>query len=578
MPSYSKLYRMIFGLAAVLPTASLAAQPDAGRLLNEQQQLMQPRLDSLPQEERQPSARPVPREAAGVTVLLKAVRFSGDVEVVGEERLQALVGDALGKELDFNGLQALADRVTDTLKGEGYFLAHAYLPKQYLTGGVVEIALLAGRLQTMNDAVVIQGRLRISPQRLKRIAQGAVSPGQALRQSDLERAVLLINDLPGISALSNIERGSEAGSVHLVVGANEGPLLSGEVGLDNFGNRYTGAWRGSARLNLNDPLRIGDQLSLSVVGATDFQIGQLSYGWPVNFSGLRGMLSYSTMKYTIGKDLADLDASGSSNIIGAGISYPFIRTRFLNLWGGVNYASKVLVDDAFGEHLRDKHIDVWNTRVSGDSYDRLGGGGLNNFSATLTTGDLDLSKVAADLALDQTSGAGTNGSYTKLGYSLARLQKLTGRLSLFGALNGQFADKNLDSSEKFILGGPLGVRAYPIGEGAGDEGWLGNIEVRYELPLVSALGNLQWIGFVDAGQIKLHDSPWHGSIITSSGDNSYTLSGIGMGLNVTKGTAYAVHFAWATTLGSNPGRSLTGMNSDGRSDDSRMWLYGVVRL
>ena len=124
----------------------------------------------------------------------------------------------------------------------------------------------------------------------------------------------------------------------------------------------------------------------------------------------------------------------------------------------------------------------------------------------------------------------------------------------------------------------MGVRAYPIGEGAGDQGWLGNLELRYELPVVSPLGNLQWIGFVDTGQIKLHDSPWPGSVTTFTGNNSYTLSGIGMGLNLTKGTAYAVHFAWATTLGGNPGRSLTGLNSDGRSDDSRIWLYGVVRL
>ena len=578
MPSYPKLYRMILGLAAALPAVGLAGPADAGRLLNEQQQLQRPRLERLPQEEQRPIARPAPREVGGVTVRLKAVRFSGDVGLVGEERLQSLVGDALGKELDFNGLQALADRVTDYLRSEGYFLAHAYLPKQYLTGGVVEIALLAGRLQTMDDAIIIQGRLRISPERLKSTAEGAVRPGQALRESDLERAVLLINDLPGISALSNIERGNEAGSVHLVVGAMEEPLFSGEIGLDNFGNRYTGAWRGTARLNLNDPLRIGDELSLSVVGSTDYQIGQLSYDWPVNFSGLRAILSYSSMRYTIGKELADLDASGSSSIIGAGVSYPFIRTRFLNLWVGVNYASKGLQDDAFGEHLRDRHINVWNTRLSGDSYDRLGGGGLNNFSATLTTGDLDLSRVPSDLALDQTSGARTNGSYAKLGFTLARLQKMTGRLSLFGALNGQVTDKNLDSSEKFILGGPVGVRAYPIGEGAGDQGFLANIELRYELPLVTALGNLQWIGFVDAGQIKLHNSPWPGSIPTISGDNSYTLSGIGMGLNVTKGAAYAVHFAWATKIGNNRGASLTGLDSDGRSDDSRMWLYGVVWL
>jgi hemolysin activation/secretion protein len=578
MPIYTMPYRWFLGLLAALPCVVNAVQPDAGQLLNEQQRLQQRQLEAFPQDPERHAAPPAPNDIHGVSVRIRAFRFSGDVGVVGEAQLQTLLRDAIGREFDFNGLQGLADRVSTYLKGKGYFLAYAYLPKQVLTSGVIEIALLAGRLESSDKAVDIQGRLRISPQRLELIAESAVKPGEVVRQKDLERAVLLINDVPGVSALSNVERGSEPGTVHLVVDATEGPLLSGEVGLDNHGNRYTGQWRGNAQLNVNDPLRIGDRLLLSLVASDGMQLEQFSYDWPVNFRGLRASVSYGDMDYTIGKDLSSLNASGTTSVAGGGISYPIIRSRSFNLWSYVNYASKALRDDAFGEAVRNKHINAWSAVLSGDSNDRLGGGGLNNFYAALTSGNLDLSKVVDDLALDQASGARTEGQYEKLDYSLARLQRISDRLSLFAALNGQHASKNLDSSEKFILGGPSGVRAYPIGEGAGDQGFVANIELRYDLPMLSALGHWQWVGFIDTGRISLHKSPWPGSIDTISGDNSYKLSGVGMGFNLTQARSYAVRTAWATKIGSNRGRSSANLNSDGLSDDSQFWLYGVLWL
>jgi hemolysin activation/secretion protein len=56
---------------------------------------------------------------------------------------------------------------------------------------------------------------------------------------------------------------------------------------------------------------------------------------------------------------------------------------------------------------------------------------------------------------------------------------LPGGFTLYASFSGQRASKNLDSSEEFFLGGPNGVRAYPQGEGAGDEGWLSRLELRH---------------------------------------------------------------------------------------------------
>ncbi|MFC0708151.1 ShlB/FhaC/HecB family hemolysin secretion/activation protein [Azorhizophilus paspali] len=77
--------------------------------------------------------------------------------------------------------------------------------------------------------------------------------------------------------------------------------------------------------------------------------------------------------------------------------------------------------------------------------------------------------------------ARTQGSFNKWNPAILRLQRLTEGLSFYIHLQAQLSDGNLDSAEKFWLGGPYGVHAYPQGEATGDHGWLANIELRYAL-------------------------------------------------------------------------------------------------
>src|SRR5262249_33663018 len=108
----------------------------------------------------------------------------------------------------------------------------------------------------------------------------------------------------------------------------------------------------------------------------------------------------------------------------------------------------------------DKKAKVATLAGNGDFRDLVGGGGLSNYSAGVSFGRLNLDGNATDRAFDDAT-ARTHGEYTKGAYSLARQQRLGEAWSLYGAMSGQFASRNLDSSEKFMLGGPFGVRAYP---------------------------------------------------------------------------------------------------------------------
>lgn len=568
-------------LLAAFPLTVLAQQaPDAGQLLQEQRRSGPGLPDRLPGVETEPAVRPALSETGGARVTLKTIRFSGIEGLASEAELQALLADALGRALDYGQLQQLAERVTLHLKSKGWFLARAYLPQQDVTDGTLEIAVVRGRIEGGADGqgLRMETKLtRLDPKRVRETVKRALfaDGDDGVHALKLERALLLLNDLPGTSARATVEKGDTPGSTRVAVEVEEGPQVSGVVAADNYGNRYTGSERLTGQLALNNPLGEGDQLTVNAVTARHLNLGSLGYSIPIGYNGLRASVNYTSLSYRIGEELASNDSRGTAQTTSMMLGYPFIRQRDLNLRGQAGFEYKNLRDETLGQVQKDRRIKNFVAGLSGDSYDQLGGGGLSNFSLLATHGDADLSRVASDVSGD--ASARTAGSFSKLNYGVARLQKLTERYSLYGSLSGQIASRNLVSSEKFILGGPNGVRAYPSSEGSGDEGSIATVEIRYDLAERVAMGNVQLIGFVDAGYVTLNKSPWSGSAGNASNSNRYGLAGTGLGVNYTRLGMYSVRAMWATKLGSNPGRaSVTHYDADGKGDTSRFWLQALV--
>ena len=99
--------------------------PDAGALLNQQQQQDRPQTrpqNDVPLVDTPP---PVARGEAGFRARIDRVRFSGAEGLLDDATLQAAVAGALGRSLNFAQLQALAQRVSATLQAHGYLLALA---------------------------------------------------------------------------------------------------------------------------------------------------------------------------------------------------------------------------------------------------------------------------------------------------------------------------------------------------------------------------------------------------------------------------------------------------------------------
>ena len=530
------------------PAAQAQVPPDAGQTL----QQLQPPI-AAPRES-QPLKIQAPLDSApiapgGAAVILNAVKLSGN-SVFSEETLRAALGDVTGKTFDLAGLRGLAQRITDVYQAGGYPFARAILPPQDLANGDLRIEVIEGRY----GVVQAQGDDTGLARQATAFLDGLL-PGSVIASAPLERAALLLDDLPGIQTSATMRPGTQAGTGDLIVQVARDQRVRGDIGLDNAGSRYTGKNRVRANVDINSPFLLGDQLTVrALLSEEKLWLGSLGYSLPLGTSGLRGNVGYSHTSYELAKEFASLHANGTAKVASAGLSYPILRSQKANLTLIATYQSKDLHDNRDStQTYESKSSQSMPLALQFDYRDAFDG--ITYGSASWTPGKLKL-----DAGLTAVDDYKSNGRFHKVNLDVVRLQSLPAGFNLMAHLSWQQANKNLDSSEKLSLGGASGVRAYPSGEATGDEGGLVQLELRYDA------GAYTPYAFMDAGRITVNAKP------VAAGDNRRSLSGGGLGLRYQRQAWSAdVALAWRS-IG---GRSLSETNSDPKP---RVWLNVEYRF
>lgn len=502
-------------LLATLSVHAATVAPDAGQTIRELQK--QPELQAPKPPTPLRIEENVTRRGSAnddVRIAVSGIRVSGNSAFAAAE-LEALVANLINGEHTLAELYQGAARITAYYREHGYVIARAYLPAQEIKEGVVIIDVVEGRLGEQQ----ITNQSRLSDERANGYLR-EIKSGEALQAAPVERALLLLNDTPGVGGTrATLQPGASVGTSDLVVEIDPAAPYAARVELDNFGNRYTGEYRLGGALALNSPFKIGDQFTVRALASDqDLTYDRIAYQIPIGSSGFRLGAAYFDTRYRLGKEFAPLQAHGKASSTSLFAVYPFIRSQASNLSGTVTLEEKKLHDltDA-PVTTADKHIHLANFGLAGNYQDTLGGAGITSFDLSLVAGRLGMD--AESLATDELS-ARSNGGFTRLAYNLNRLQRLTELDTVSVSLAGQWAGKNLNSSEKFFLGGASGVRAYPQGEADGDQGWLANLELRHRF-----LPNLQGVVFYDAGSVRINHNPF------VTGENSRNISGAGMGAN-----------------------------------------------
>jgi hemolysin activation/secretion protein len=536
--------------SSVMAQAVTPAVPDAGSILQQVQPFRQPlpapngiglRIDKG-------EGATVP---SGVAFDVKSLQISGNT-VFDMPTLHALVADAEGKRLTLAQLLVYAARITDHYRAHGYPLARAVIRAQVIRHGVVAIDVVEARY----GRIGLDNRSQVNDALLQ-ATLSSLQGGQLVSQADLDRALLLLSDIPGVALDATLKPGESVGTSDLQIDAAPGAAVTGSVAADTFGNRYTGRVRVGANVSVIEPLHHGDVLTVSLLDSgRGLAYGLLGYETLLDGAGTRVGGSYSLLHYRLDASLGPLDAHGTAGVASIWVKRPLVRSRDANLYGQIRVDELQLRDRIDAALVRnDRQLHTVALNVSGDARDALLGGAVNTWSVDWTAGRLgfeDGDARAADAA-----SARTQGGFSSWHASLARLQSVSPADAIYLAVSGQWAPDNLDSSQKMSVGGPYSVRAYDSGAVSGDAGLLGTIEARHDIG--SDYGRWQLVAFIDSATLRVNESPW------SAGRNHARLSGAGAGVNWAGPGLWEFKATIAATVGGKPELA-------GSSASMRAWL------
>lgn len=451
-----------------------------------------------------------------------------------------ILKEFIGKELTLADIRKAADAIQSYYADNG-LIAKVSVPAQSIEGGVVKLIVTEGKA---GEVIMEDGNAtKMKSEKLKGYLYNSQPKGSVLTMDGLQKGLYILNELPGFSVGSSLLPGADNGYTDILVSARDTTKVDGMLFLDNFGSRFTGSVQGTAIAAVNDVSGQGlyDQLSLRMLKTSGSNYGRLAYQIPAGVSGLKLGLNGSKMNYKINSLSVAEGYEGESSSVGISADYPLVRTKNKNLSLSATLDKKLYEDkDDTDTTMAKKRVNSLNVTLGGDSSDEYNGGGQNNYSLTLTKGNVSNIIGGSELA---------GGAYYKLSASASRLQRIDDSWQLFAQGTLQKSSKNLDSSEKMTIGGNSGVRAYPTGEASSDEGFLANLEGR------RSLGNgWQAVMFYDYAFAHINHA--------ATDTNAYSLHSVGVGTSWS-GKGMVARLQIAKAVGNNKGEQSNGNDSDG---------------
>jgi hemolysin activation/secretion protein len=442
------------------------------------------------------------------------------------------------------------------------------VPPQKITDGVVILKVLEAKLGAVHIDFP-NGPSRFSADRARSYITDTSPVGDLVQTQNIERSIYVLNETPGIAVTTQLEPGKNDGEVDLRVSLADLKPFRGKVEANNYGSRSTGVAQRVVNMTFDNPNDFGDQISFSNIKSSGSDYSMASYSFPLNTDGLRGGVTASYLDYENVGHFSLPESStagfGRSKTIGANLAYPLLRSPGANsnLTAGADRKMYINKLTSSGAATSDYQIDNMLFGLSGNIFDGVGGGGVTSGSLNLTKGHLTPGSLTPD------HGPNVPKTFTKINLSGSRNQQIIpDKTVLTVSVSGQMASVDLDSAEKFYLGGPNGIRAYPGSQGGGSQGGMINIEIQQQLE-----DKFVGVAFFDAGFIQQYRNKilFDTNKGNSNANNSYSLRGAGVGLKrADQDFVFSATLAWK--LGHNPLYvDGVGVNNDKRSNSAYLW-------
>ena len=464
-----------------------------------------------------PSRSAVPRAVNELHFLVREIRVEG-AQALPAESFRPLFAPLVGQQATVSDIVAIADQIEDAYRRDGYVLARAFMPPQRVTNGVFTIRVIEGFVSAVD---VVGGD--VATQALIRRYFQPVLASRPLKYGAIERALLLANDLPGISVTGVLHPAAETkGASDLTVTVVETRVTSG-LSADNRGSRFLGVWTIGGDAAVNGVIDAGDQLAASLAVAPDFPervSDQVRYRHVLGGDGGAASFIVTSTHSEPGASLQPLNLITDSLAVGPRFSYPFLRSR----------GASLLLDG--GVTVQDATVQTLGLPFSHDAW-RVADVSLSYLDNDFFAGGLALTGDVAEglgvfgatpLGSPNLSRPGANPEFTKVTATVHYTRALAGPLSLALVGQGQYAFAPLVAGEVIAFGSlPIG-RGYDPGAITGDHGAGGSVELRWDEHLADlAIQTIEPYVFYDAARV------WN---ISSGEGASQELASGGVGMRV----------------------------------------------
>lgn len=555
---------MILVLLVGVSQAVAQIVPDAGALQRELDLQLQREL-SVPFAQPPKPVRKQDLEATGEKITLSGFNYKGNT-LFTKDQLDRITAPWLHRPVTFEELKDCIAAVQNFYMEQGR-IAQASFPPQDIENSIVLMNILEARMgevEVTSEAQVT----RFSLAEAKSYFEDAGKSNSLIDTKPLERGLLLLNEVAGVSATAAFEQGKEPGTSNFKVDLVETPFITGQLSTSNYGSSSTGVAQAVGVLGLNNLTGLGDQLNFNAIQSLGSSYAVGDYGVPIGNNGLKIGVHTSYLQYQTLKDWSDVQTKGTATTIGAHLSYALTRTPLSQNTLKINFDQRSYNNIQESNTISNYQINVLSIGLSGNLFNNIDRSVLT-YGVTLSAGHLsinDLTQEGQDI-----TGPGTAGNYAKLSFNLTQKNELSflSDTTWSNSVYGQLANKNLNSSEQLYLGGPYGVRAYPITQGGGSQGAIFISEINYKIN-----GNWEIGAFTDVGLIQQYVNPYSGWQGLTNAGNTYVLADVGVSSRFTyKQTSIEASLAYR--VGNNPLYTSTGQQLN--ADNSYKTVQGWIR-
>ncbi len=436
----------------------------------------------------------------------------GAIAIIGLQTMApgdfaAVIAPCIGKRMDEDDLSELTNSIAKRAQADGLPFATAQIMPQRLRTGVISVQV--------DEGIIDEIRLEGHDHAGVRAALAPLASGKPVRTAELERRLLLATDFDGVRITGRrYIRENGRGILIISVAYNR---FAARATLANEGTRVIGREQLTLVADINGVLDADDSVSFTWSSTPaepgELQFGRVRYQRRITRSGTEVIATGALALTRPGAYLAPLDIRSRSWQAGLSLQQPLIRRRSHSLWLQADFNLRDLRQTLRGALSRDERIVTARGSLFG--YTALLGGRLRgSISVTQGLGILNASGPDNSFA----TRLDADGTFTTLGFSSDWTGAVAGPFNLRLAMQGQLASQALPVSEELGLGGTGFLRGYDWFERSGDEGIMGQAELRYGLnrPL-PAIRRAELYGYVDGGTVSNREAGSGGGTLASGG-------------------------------------------------------------